>query len=113
MINIYHNPRCKKSRAGLEYLKTKTSDFEIRQYLKEPLSEKEIKDLLMKMNEKAENIVRIQEDYYKKQLKGKEFTEREWIEILAENPKLIQRPIVEKEYKAVLAQPPENIDKLF
>lgn len=113
MITIYHNPRCKKSRAGLEYLKSKTEDFKIRQYLKEPLSEKEIKDLLMKMNEKAENIVRKQEDYYKKQLKGKEFNEEEWISILAENPKLIQRPIVEKKYKALLAQPPENIDKLF
>ncbi|MCF8235168.1 MAG: arsenate reductase (glutaredoxin) [Bacteroidales bacterium] len=113
MITIYHNPRCKKSRAGLQYLEEKGVDFNIRKYLQQPLSKAELKDLLMKLDKKPSDIVRTQEDIYKKQFKGKNFTDDEWIEIIVENPKLLQRPIVEKEYKAVLAQPPENIDELL
>jgi arsenate reductase len=59
------------------------------------------------------NLVRTQEDYYKKQLKGKDISGEEWIRILAENPTLIQRPIVVTEHSAVLGQPPENIDNLL
>lgn len=113
MITIYHNPRCKNSRAGLQYLKQNNVDFEIRQYLKEPLSEEELKKLLSKMNAKPADIIRTQEDKYKKELKGKKFSNEEWIKILLENPKLIQRPIVEKDYKAILAQPPEKIDEII
>ncbi|MDZ7742302.1 MAG: arsenate reductase (glutaredoxin) [Bacteroidota bacterium] len=113
MITIYHNPRCKKSRAGLQYLKEKGVDFGIREYLKDPFNEKELKTLLTKMNKKPHDIIRTQEEKYRKELKGKNFTDEEWTDIMVENPKLIQRPIVEKEYKAVLAQPPENIDELL
>ncbi len=113
MITVYHNPRCKKSRAGLKYLEEKGVDFKIREYLKEPLDEKELKTLLTKLNKKPQDIIRTQEEKYRKELKGKNFTDEEWTGILVENPKLIQRPIVEKEYKAVLAQPPENIDELL
>lgn len=113
MLTIYHNPRCKKSRAGLQYLEEKTKDFEIRKYLNEPLSEEELKKLFTKLNAKPSEMVRTQEDVYKKQLKGKNFTYDEWIKIIAENPKLLQRPVVEADHKAVLGNPPENIDKLI
>jgi len=113
MFIIYHNPKCSKSRAGLEYLKSKTSGFSIREYLKEPLTAEELKNLVMKLNIEPFGLVRTQEDYYKKQLKGREFTGDEWIKIITENPRLLQRPVVEKGYKAVLAQPPEMIDNLF
>jgi arsenate reductase len=113
MIKIYHNPRCKKSRAGLSYLETKGVEFEVVEYLKYPLTEEELKDILIKMNVGPTDIIREQEDVYKKQYKNKNFTDEEWIKILVENPKLIQRPIVLKKYKAVWADPPENMDKLF
>lgn len=113
MITIYHNPRCKKSRAGLKYLEEQNVDFQIRQYLKDPLSEKELSILLTKMHAEPAELIRKQEDYYKKDLKGKNFGKEEWIKIMTENPKLIQRPVVEKEHKAVLAQPPEKIDELL
>ncbi len=112
-MKIYHNPRCKKSRAGLEYLKTKTSDLEVIDYLKNLLSEADLSTLLMKLNKNPEDIVRKQEDQFKKELKNKKFTKEEWIKIMAENPKLIQRPIVEGKYKAVIGDPAENIDILF
>ena len=113
MIKIYHNPQCKKSRAGLQYLKERQIPFEIVEYLKNPLTEKLLEGLLVKLNKKPLEIVRIQEEYYKKNLKGKVFNDHEWIRILIQNPKLIQRPIIEKAYKAVIGDPIENIESLL
>lgn len=113
MFKIYHNPRCRKSRAGLQYLKDKGIEPEIIEYLKNPLLAKELKDILVRLNKRPEEIIRKQEAVYKAAFKGKEFTDDEWVEILAEHPKLIQRPIVVKDYKAVIGDPPENIDTLI
>jgi arsenate reductase len=113
MIKIYHNAQCKKSRAGLQYLRDKKLPFEIVEYLKNPLTEKQLETLLAKLNKKPTEIVRTQESYYKKNLKGKNFNNHEWIRILLQNPRIIQRPIVEKDYKAVIGDPCENIDLLF
>ena len=112
-LKIYHNSRCRKSRAGLEYLSNKTDDYEIVEYLKNPLKEEELRDILMKLNKKPSEIIRTQEEVYKKELKGRHFTDDEWIKILLENPRLIQRPIVVGKYKAVIAQPPEVMDTLI
>lgn len=112
MIKIYHNPRCKKSRAGLSYLEGKGVEFEVVEYLKYPLTEEELKDILMKMNVTPTEIIREQEEIYKKQFKNMQFTDEEWIKILVENPKLIKRPIVLKGYKAIWADPPEKMDKV-
>ena len=112
MYTIYHNSRCRKSRAGLVYLESKGQEFKVVEYLKNPLTADELKEILKKMNKGAQDILRTQEDIYKSEYKGKSFTEDEWIKILVENPKLIQRPIVVKGHKAILAQPPENIDEL-
>ncbi|MEE9462840.1 MAG: ArsC/Spx/MgsR family protein [Bacteroidales bacterium] len=113
MIRIYHNPRCRKSRAGLEYLQDKTGDFETIDYIKNGISREEIREILAKMNTPPSNLVRIQEDYYKKELKGRDIPDEKWITILSENPRLIQRPIIVTEHKAALGQPPENIDNLL
>jgi len=113
MIRIYHNPRCKKSRAGLNYLKEKTADFQVIEYLKNPISFDELKDLLIKLNKKPQELVRTQESVYKQNFKGKNFNDDEWIKILTEYPKLIKRPIVVNGSKAVWGDPPEEIDKLF
>lgn len=113
-MKIYHNPRCKKSRAGLEHLKRQGIEPEIIKYMKEaPLSEDKLKNLLMKLNRKPQDIIRTQEKVYKDNFKGKNFTEDEWVKILVENPRLIQRPIVESKYKAVIGDPPQNIDGLL
>lgn len=113
MIKIYHNPRCSKSRAGLKYLESKKVEFELFEYMKIPLSEDELKDLLIRLHVKPHEMIRTQEDLYKKELKGKNFEDEEWIKIMVENPKLINRPIVVKNFKAVWAVPPETIDELF
>lgn len=113
MITIYHNPRCSKSRAGLAYLQSKKIEFKIVDYIKTPLSPQELNTLLMKLNKRPKEMIRTQESIFKSNFKDKNFTDEEWIKILLENPKLIQRPIVEKNYKAILAQPPETMDEII
>jgi len=113
MFTIYHNPKCAKSRAGLNYIKEKGLEYQVIEYMKNILSRKELKDLLMKLNKGPKEIIRTQEDVYKEKFRNKNFTEEEWITILLENPKLIQRPIVVSGYKAVLAQPVDEIEKLM
>lgn len=112
MYTIYHNPRCKKSRAGLQHVIEKGMEHQVREYLKDPLSEEELTTLLMKLHKKPVEMIRTQEEYFRKQLKGLSMNDQEWIKIMLENPKLIQRPIVEGKYKAVLGDPVENIDEL-
>ncbi len=113
MITIYHNPRCKKSRAGLQFLQNETDDFKIVEYIKNPLSEAELKDLLVRLNKKPQEMVRTQETVYKQNFKGKNFTDDEWVKIMIENPKLIKRPIVVRGSKAVWGDPAEEIEALF
>ena len=113
MFTIYHNPKCAKSRAGVEFLKSKGVEYKVIEYLKDPLTRDHLKELLMKLGKSAKDIIRTQEDVFKENFRGKNFTDEEWITILLENPKLIQRPIVVKGYKAVLAKPVDEIEKLL
>ena len=113
-MKIYHNTRCKKSRAGLQFLTGNNIEPEIILYLKDqPFTEKTLSNLLKKTKKTPLEMIRKQESVYKKEFKGKEFSETEWIKIMVENPKLIQRPIIETEKDAVLGDPVENISKLL
>lgn len=113
MTTIYHNTRCSKSRNGLSYLQEKGIDFTVRHYLDEPLSFDELKALIAKTDLKPEEVVRKDESYFKENLKGKTLSDDEWIAEMVKEPKLIQRPIVEHNGKAVLARPTENIDSIL
>jgi arsenate reductase len=112
MVTVYHHPRCRKSRAGLQHVIDRGMEHTIRDYLKDPLTEKELETLLMKLNRNPGEMIRTQEEYYKKELKGLNLTDNEWIKVMVEHPKLIKRPIVEGKYRAVLGDPAENIDAL-
>ncbi len=113
MYKIYHNPRCKKSRAGLKYLESKGVEFEIINYIKEPIDVSILDDVFVKLNLKPSEMIRKQEALYKSDFKNKSFVEEEWIRIFAQHPKLMNRPIVISKHKAVWADPPENIDELL
>ena len=113
MFKIYHNPRCRKSRETLEILRNAGHEPEIIEYLQSPPSEPELKDILYKLGKKPEEIIRKGEDIFKTNFKGKEYTDSEWIRLMVENPKLIERPIVVKDNQAVLGRPPENVKDLL
>ena len=110
MYKIYHNTRCKKSRTGLQYLQDKGLEVEIIEYLKNPLTVEELIDLFAKLGRKPSEMIRKQEAIFKSDFKGKSFTEDEWIRIIAENPKLLNRPIIVRGNKAVWGDPVDNIE---
>lgn len=109
---IYHNSRCSKSRCALQKLEDEGKEFTVVEYLKTPLSEAEIAELVVKLGIKAEDLIRKTEAIYKEEFKGKNLSETEWIAAMAKYPKLIQRPIIVKGEKAVIGRPEENIDTL-
>ena len=112
MLKIYHNPRCRKSRDGLEYIKRMSAEVEVIDYLKTGLTREIMKEILLKTNLDPIDLVRKQEEFFIHELKGKTFTREEWIEIICENPKLLQRPIVLGKYRAVIAVPAERIEEV-
>ena len=112
-IKIYHNPRCTKSRQTLALLKKETTDFKIIEYLKDPLSFDEIKEIIEKLAIKPIDLVRKNEQIWKDNYKGKEMTDVEIIKVMEGNPKLIERPIVINEKNGIIGRPPEKVLSLF
>ena len=112
-MKIYHNPRCSKSREGLQILQTSQTEYEIIDYINNPLSVEELKGLLKKLGIPAIDLVRKNEAIWKENYKGKILTEDQIIRAMADFPKLIERPIVVSGKKAVIGRPPEKIRSLL
>ena len=112
-MKIYHNPRCSKSRKTLAIIREKGEEVEIVEYLNNPPNKIELKEVLKKLGMKPGQIIRKGESIYKENYKGKSYTDEEWIEIMANNPILMERPIVVKGNKAIMGRPPENVIDLF
>jgi len=112
-MKIYHNPRCSKSRQTLSLINEANKDVEIVEYLTNRPSKEELVELLGKLGVKAEDLIRKGEAAYKENFKGKELSEKKWIEAMIKYPKLIERPIVVKGDRAVLGRPPENVLSLL
>lgn len=112
-MKIYHNPRCAKSRQTLALLQEKGVEPEVVEYLKNLLTTEDLGELIRFLGIEPLALVRKNEDVWKEQYKGKELSDKEVIKAMVENPKLIERPIVVKEKKAVLGRPPENVLKLI
>ena len=106
---IYHNPRCRKSRETLELINNSGVEPEIVEYLKNPLNKSQLKDLLKKLDKSPESIVRKNEAEFKDNYKGKELGDEDYLNMLLEFPKLMERPIVVKENNAIIGRPPENV----
>jgi len=113
MSIVYHNPKCRKSRAGLEYIRSKGNNVQVKEYIREGITAEEIGNLVQMLGIQPFDLVRIQEDFYKENLKGKEIRDAEWLHILSENPRLIRRPIVVNNGRAVIADPPEKADSVL
>ncbi len=112
-VQILYNPRCSKCRQALSLLEGENCEIEIVEYLKDNLSKKEIKAILAKLGLNAVDIVRKKEELFLQKFKGKMFSNEEWIQILVENPTLIERPIVIDGYKAIVGRPPELVIDLL
>lgn len=113
MITIYHNNRCGKSRSALCLLEESGQKFQTVEYLKDVPSIEEIKAILKKLKLKPHDIIRTKEAVYLENYKGKELTDAQWIQVLHENPILMERPIVINGNKAVVARPPEKVKEIL
>lgn len=112
-MKIYHNPRCTTSCKTLELLKSMGENPEVIEYLKNPPTIDEIKEIVKFLRIKPIELVRQKENVFIENYKGKNFSDAEWIVILAQNPKLIERPIVVSGSKAVIGRPPQNVINLI
>jgi arsenate reductase len=113
MIKIYHNPRCSKSRQGLEILENSRKQFEIIKYLENIPSKEELSSIIKKLQIQPIELVRKNEAIWKENYKGKELTDSEIVTAMIQNPKLIERPIVINNGKAVIGRPLENIQDIL
>ena len=107
-IIIYHNPKCSKSRQTLQLIQEKNIEPEIVEYLKTPLRFEQLKSLLILLNLNPADIVRKKEKKFS-ELKLKNATGENLLKAIAENPVLMERPIVIANKKAVIGRPPENV----
>lgn len=113
MMKIYHNPRCTKSRETLALLQENGINPEVIEYLKDIPSVAELKVLIGYLGITPIELVRTKEVIWKDKFKGKELSEEAIIQAMVDYPKLIERPIVVKQKKAVLGRPPQNILELI
>ena len=113
MTTLYHNPRCRKSREALQILQQANEPVEIVLYLKNSLSKEELKDILLKLEISAIDLVRKNEAIWKENYKNKSLTEDELITTMVNNPKLIERPIAIKNGKAIIGRPPQEVLKVL
>ncbi|MCG1036656.1 arsenate reductase (glutaredoxin) [Polaribacter sargassicola] len=113
MIKIYHNPRCTKSRQGVAFLENAGKEFEIIKYLDVIPSEKELSEIIEKLGFTPIQLVRKTEKIWKENYKGKDLSDDEIITAMVENPKLIERPIIINNNKAVVGRPTENIESII
>jgi arsenate reductase len=113
MISIYHNNRCSKSRDSLALLTQQNIEIKVIDYLKNPPTEKQIKTLLKKLKMKPLELLRKSENLYKDNYKEINLSDDEWIELMAKNPILIERPIIVNGNKAVIGRPPEKVFEIL
>lgn len=113
MLTIYHNPRCGKSRAALKILEESKQPFETVLYLKTGLTSASIHDLLQKLKLKPINLMRTKEEIWKKNYQDTPLSDQQIIEALIEYPILLERPIIIKDNKAIIARPPELTNELL
>jgi arsenate reductase len=112
-FTIYHNPRCSKSRRVLEIIRGRGVEPEVIEYLKQPPDANRIRELARLLGVSMCEMVRDTEPVFRKLgLKDVE-NEEELVWSIVENPILLQRPLVVYGDRAVIARPPELVDRLF
>ena len=110
MIRIFHNTRCGKSRCAFDLLARSKKSFETVEYLKTPLLEAEIRDLLRLLNKRPLDVIRQKEPVFQENFTGKNFSDEEWIAVLAAHPILLERPIVVIDNHAWIARDEAALD---
>jgi arsenate reductase len=113
-MTIYQNPTCSTCRQAVQLLQESGKPFTAINYYEHPFTKAQLKSLLKKARLSPKEILRTKEDLYKELgLAKKNLSDDEWLDVLVAHPDLIQRPIVEKGEKAILARPAESVKELL
>lgn len=112
-IQIWHNPKCSKSRNAMTLLEEKGINADVVKYLESTPTKEQLTEVLKKLNMSAKELLRTGEDVYKELNLKDENDEEKLIDIIVENPILIERPIIIKGDIAVIARPIENLEELL
>lgn len=113
MIEVYHNPRCGKSRNCLAFLDNTKEEYKIIKYLEEVPSQEELSSLLQKLNLKPIELVRQKEKIWIDNYKNQELTDEAIIQAMIAHPILIERPIIIKGDQAIIAREADKIEAFF
>ena len=113
-VTLYHNPGCGNSRGALELLKGRKVQFDLIEYLKTPLGKAGLEKILAVLEEPPAELVRKDKRFKELNLKPENYTTKEQVvAILLKHPELMQRPIVVRGKRAVIARPPEKLEALL
>lgn len=112
-LTFYHYPKCKKSRAALEYVRKLGIEPLVVNYIEDGISMEKLGELFRLLQLSPSEMVRRHEEFYRENYKNKEISEEEWIRILSEYPKLLRRPIVVRDNHAVVADPPQIVNQII
>lgn len=112
---ILHNPRCTKSRATLKLLQDHGVELPVVEYLQQPLSKEQLREICALLGVKPLAIVRTGEDLFGELGLAKDngYSDAQWLDVLASHPKLVERPIVVYRGRAAIGRPPENVLSLL
>lgn len=113
MTQIYHNPRCSKSRETLKLLEDENEKIEVIYYLKTPPTQVELTSLLSLLGMEPIQLIRTGESLWKDKYKGKKISPSQLVDIMIKNPQLIERPIVVKNGRAALGRPPQSVKEIL
>ena len=113
-LRLYHNPNCSKSRGALEFLRERGAQFDVVEYLKEPLDRKTLARIVELLPDPLEDLIRKDDNFERLSLDPNRCkTTEAAIELLLEHPELKQRPILVAGDRALICRPPEKVLELL
>ncbi|HSE97107.1 MAG TPA: arsenate reductase (glutaredoxin) [Blastocatellia bacterium] len=113
-IKVYQKPTCSKCREALKILREEGVPFEAINYYEKPFDARQLRELITRLGVSPRDLLRKGEQVYRDlEIGTREFSDDQLIELMVEHPDLIQRPIVLRGDRAVLARPPENLKELL
>ena len=113
-ITIYQKPTCSTCRQALQIIRESGADYSAVNYYETPFTKAQLKDLLKRAGLKPRDVLRTKEDIYKHlKLAERQLSDDELIDLMLKHPDLIQRPIVQKGEKVLLARPAESVQELL
>ena len=113
-ITIYHKPTCSTCRQVIKLVAETGQEYTAINYYEKTFSKSKLKGLLKKAGLKSSQVIRAKEDIYKKLNLGQSmFTDDELLDIMIKHPDLIQRPLVQKGERAILARPAETVKDIL